>query len=130
MAASRKPGKQRRRMYNSPLHLRRRLMSAHLAPKYLEDAKVHYPRSLPLRVGDTVRIMRGRERGKEAKVTKIDHRRLRVIVEGVTVAKADKSQKPYPIHPSNVMITRIDLSDKWRRKILERAGAKVEEGEG
>ncbi|MEX2689585.1 MAG: 60S ribosomal protein L26, partial [Candidatus Njordarchaeum guaymaensis] len=25
-----------------------------------------------------------------------------------------------PIHPSKVMITKLNLSDKWRKKIIER----------
>jgi len=32
-----------------------------------------------------------------------------------------------PIHPSKVEITRLNLDDKWRNKILERKGPKEEE---
>lgn len=127
MAPSGKARKQRRRMYGLPLHKRKRLLAAHLAPRYLEDKKVHYPRALPLRVGDTVQILRGRDRGKEGKVTDLNLRDFTIVVEGITLAKADKSQKPRALHASNVMITKIDLGDRWRRRILERAGAKVEE---
>ncbi len=125
--ASGKPGKQRRRRYGLPLHRRRRLLSAHLASKYLEDKKVHYPRSLPLRVGDTVQIMRGSDRGKEGKVTRLNLRDYTIVIEGITITKADKKQRPRPVHPSNVMITKIDLGDKQRRAVLERAGTTVEE---
>jgi ribosomal protein L24 len=46
----------------------------------------------------------------------------------VTREKVDGTTVPIPIHPSKVMITRLNLDDKWRREILERksAGKKAE----
>ena len=32
----------------------------------------------------------------------------------------DGTSIPVPIHPSKVMITRLNLDDKWRKKTLER----------
>jgi large subunit ribosomal protein L24 len=122
MAKSVKPRKQRKRMYESPHHRRGKLLSVHLSPKYLEDTKVRYPRSLPVREGDTVLVMRGSHRGHEGKVTKVDRKNLRVYIEGVTVTKADGTEVGKPIHPSNLMITKIEMTDPWRRKIIERAG--------
>jgi ribosomal protein L24 len=40
----------------------------------------------------------------------------------VTREKVDGTQTPVPIHPSKVMITRLNLDDKWRKKILKRKG--------
>ena len=120
--ASRQPRKQRRRMHHSPLHLRGRRVRAHLGPRYLEDTKVRYPRSLPLRQGDTVQVMRGGHRGEEGKVTRVDRRHYRVYVEGITVAKADGTEVGRPVHPSNLLITRLDMTDPWRRRLVERVG--------
>ncbi len=92
-----------------------------MSPKHLEDTKVRYPRSLPVRKGDTVRIMRGDDRGHEGKVTDVDYKALRIYVDGATVNKADGTEVGRPIHPSNVMITKLDMSDPWRRKLIERA---------
>ncbi|MFQ5908056.1 MAG: 50S ribosomal protein L24 [Thermoplasmata archaeon] len=122
--ASGKVRKQRRRMYRSPLHRRGRLMRAHLSPRYLEDAKVRYPRSLPVREGDTVQVMRGTNQGHVGKVTQVDRRRRRVYVEGVTVAKADGTEVGRPVHPSNLLITRLDMTDPWRRRLVERSGGR------
>jgi large subunit ribosomal protein L24 len=97
-------------------------MRAHLSSKYLEDTKVSYPRSLPLREGDTVRVMRGSNQGHEGKVTRVDRRRRRVFVEGVTVPKADGTEVGRPVHPSNLLITRLDMTDPWRRRLVERSG--------
>ncbi|MHC1586789.1 MAG: 60S ribosomal protein L26, partial [Candidatus Hecatellaceae archaeon] len=39
--------------------------------------------------------------------------------DGVTREKADGTTVYVPIHPSNLMITKLDLSDKWRSSRLE-----------
>ncbi|MFQ5987111.1 MAG: 50S ribosomal protein L24 [Thermoplasmata archaeon] len=122
--ASQKARKQRRRMHRSPLHRRGALVRAHLSAKYLEDTKVSYPRSLPLRVGDTVQVMRGTNQGQEGKVTQVDRRRRRVFVDGITVAKADGTEVGRPVHPSNLLITRLDMTDPWRRRLVERSGGR------
>ena len=35
----------------------------------------------------------------------------------------DGTTIPVPIHPSKVMITRLNLDDKWRKKALDRKAA-------
>lgn len=47
-----------------------------------------------LRVGDTVRVITGKDKGKEGKVTKILRSEGRVVVEGVNIVI--KHQKPRP----------------------------------
>ena len=126
LTASRQPRKQRRAYFNAPLHVRQKLMSAPLSPELREKYGI---RSLPVRKGDKVRIMRGDFKGHEGKVVKVDLRRLRIYVDGVTIKKADGTPVFRPIHPSKVMIIELNLEDPWRRKILERRGAKVEEEE-
>lgn len=114
-----KPTKQRKRLYQAPISERYRRFSAHLSSK-LKDS--HGTGSVPVRNGDTVMIMRGDRKGSEGKVTQIDRKKYRILVEGATREKVDGTQIPVPIHPSNVMITRLNLDDKWRKKILERKG--------
>ena len=114
---SRQPRKQRKRFFNAPLHRRQKLVSAPLSPELREKYGV---RRLPVRKGDTVRIMRGSWAGHEGKVLKVDLSKLRINIEGVTVMKADGTPKFYPIHPSNVMIISLDLSDDYRKGIIER----------
>ena len=121
---SRQPRKQRRQMHRSPLHRRGRLVRVHLGPRYLEDTKVSYPRSLPVRKGDTVQVMRGTHRGQDGKVTRVDRRHFRVFVDGITVAKADGTEVGRPVHPSNLLITRLDMTDPWRRRLVERSGGR------
>ena len=114
-----KPTKQRKRMYQASLNERYRRFSALLSSK-LKDS--HGTGSVPVRNGDTVMIMRGDRKGSEGKVTQIDRKKYRIFVEGATREKVDGTTTPVPIHPSKVMITRLNLDDKWRKKILERKG--------
>ncbi len=112
-----KPGKQRKRLYQAPLNNRYRRFSAHLSSKLQES---HGTKSVPVRKGDTVMIMRGDRKSSEGKVTQIDRKKYRLFVEGATREKVDGTTTSIPIHPSKVMITRLNLDDKWRKKILER----------
>lgn len=114
-----KPGKQRKRLYQAPLNERYKRFSAPLSSKLKES---HSTNSLPVRSGDTVMIMRGDRKGSEGKVTQINRKKYRIFVEGATREKVDGTTTFIPIHPSKVMITRLNLDDKWRKKILERKG--------
>lgn len=120
MPKTRQARKQRKRLHESSASVRDKLMAAHLSPKFLEDPKVRYPRSLPVRKGDTVVILRGDDKGHEGKITDIDRKALRILVDGATIAKADGGEVGRPIHPSNVMITKLDMGDPWRQRLLER----------
>ncbi|MEM0004514.1 MAG: 50S ribosomal protein L24 [Desulfurococcaceae archaeon] len=114
---SAKPSIQRKRLYNMPLHLRHKLLNARLSKELIEKYGV---KRLPVRVGDVVRIMRGDFAGHEGKVVNVDLKRARIFIEGVQVKKADGTPVYYPIHPSKVMIVKLDLSDKYRTKVIER----------
>jgi len=112
-----KPSKQRKMLFQAPDHIRYKHFAAPLAP---ELKKSYGTRSLPVRSGDTVRVMRGDHKGFEGKVARVDRKKFRIYVEGLTREKVDGSTVFVPIHPSKVMITKLNLDDKWRKKILER----------
>ena len=114
---SRQPRKVRKKYYNKPLHNRHKDMRAPLSPELRAEYGI---KKLPVRKGDTVVIMRGSFKGHEGKVVRVDLKRRRVFVEGATRTKADGSEIFVPIHPSKVMITKLDLSDKLRKRIIER----------
>ena len=75
------PRKQRKALYTAPLHIRRKIMSANLSKDLRADIG---KRSLPIRVGDKVQVVRGDFKGHEGKVESIDAKRYKVTVEGVT----------------------------------------------
>ena len=114
-----KPNKQRKRLFQASLNERYRRFSAPLSSKLKES---HSTNSVPVRKGDTVMIMRGDRKGSEGKVTQINRKKYLIFIEGATREKVDGTNIPVPIHPSKVMITRLNLDDKWRKKILKRKG--------
>ena len=122
-----KPSKQRKMLFQAANHRRHKHFAASLSAELKAS---HGFRALPVRSGDSVRIMRGDQKGFEGKVTRIDQKKYRIHVEGLTREKVDGTTIFVPIHPSKVMITRLNLDDKWRKKILERkkeARKKIEE---
>lgn len=118
------PRKQRKVLYNLPLHLRWHLLNAPLSPDLRRDLNI---KRLPVRTGDVVRIVRGDWKGHEGKVVNVDLKRSRIFVEGVTLKKADGSEVFYPIHPSKVMIIKLGEIDDVRRGIIERRSKAREE---
>jgi large subunit ribosomal protein L26e len=79
----------------------------------------HSVRSLPVRKDDEVRIVRGKYKGREGKVTQVYRKKWVIHVDRVARDKSNGASVPIGIHPSNVVITTIKL-DKDRRAILDR----------
>jgi len=75
-----------------------------------------------------VRVVRGDRKGTEGKVTRVDQKSHRIFIEGITREKVDGTATPISIHPSKVMITSLNLDDKWRKESLK-AGAVAEKAE-
>ncbi len=115
--ASKQPRKQRKYLYNAPLHLKRKMLSCLLSK---ELRKKLGKRNLPVRKDDVILIMRGKFKGKKGKIEKVNLRKLKIYVEGINRVKLDGSKVYYPLHPSNLMITELNLNDKKRKAKLER----------
>lgn len=114
---SKKRRKQRKEHHNAPHHKKRKIMSSALSGE-LRDR--YDTRSIPVKEGDEVEVMRGSFKGHIDKVARVDRRNMKIYVENVTVQKADESKEPFGIHPSNLRITKLDLSDPWRKEKLEK----------
>ncbi|TGZ63106.1 hypothetical protein CRM22_007088 [Opisthorchis felineus] len=112
--------KARRRYFNAPSHIRRRLMSAPLSKELRAKYKV---RSMPIRKGDEVQIVRGeRKDTTSAKVVRVYRKKFVIHIERVQCRKSNGAYVPIGIHPSNVVIHKLKL-DKDRRNLLERKAA-------
>ena len=123
--SSSQPRKQRKALYNAPHHVARKQVASHLA----ETLLVKYNRrSLTLVVGDEVTVMRGDFAGKNGKVIAVDVPARKVTVEGVINKKADGTEVPRPIAPSNLLITKLNLDDKRRQAKLGEGQEKAEKG--
>lgn len=77
-------------------------------------------RSIPVRKGDEVTIVRGTNKGREGKVTSVYRLKYVIHIERVTRERANGQSVPIGIHPSKVVITKLKL-DKDRENILERS---------
>jgi large subunit ribosomal protein L24 len=123
---SSKPSKQRKRLTQAPKHRRGKLFSA---PLSFDLAVKQDRKSVPLRKGDKVKVMRGDYKEMEGKIHSVNRKEYKITVEGVTKEKADGSTYFVPIHPSNVMITKLDTGDKWRSQRLQIKQTEAETGE-
>ena len=121
MTKTKNPSKQRLKLYTASKHTRRKWMASHLH----EDLLMSYnTRAVTVRKGDTVKILRGETKGHTGKVSAINTNAMYVEVEGANITKADGKQVPRKIHPSNLLITKLDLSDKRRKEKLESLGGR------
>jgi len=118
--ASKQKRKQRKYRANAPLHIKHKFLSAHLSKELRGKYK---RRAFPLRKGDTVKIMRGKFKGKESKISSVNTKKAIVYLEGIQRTKKDGTKVNIPFQPSNLMITSLNLEDKKRIEALERKNA-------
>jgi large subunit ribosomal protein L24 len=76
----------------------------------------YHKRTFSVRNGDSVEILRGIFKGQSGKVSEVKDGKL--IIEGITIKKTDGTAVPFPIEPSNVKITKLEMNDSWRREKL------------
>ena len=105
------PSKQRKEIYRAEGQKLRKLLAAPLSD---ELRKLQGRRSYPVRKGDTVKIVRGDFAGVEGKVNDVDTHERRLFVEGVTREMTSGTSTPVSVHSSKVVITKLNLDDKWR----------------
>ena len=86
--------------------------------------------------GDTVRVVRGDDKGKEGKIIRVYPKTGRVLIEGVNIVKKHRRARtaeeqsgiidmPAPIHASNVMLLDPKSGEPTRaRKQIDEDGTK------
>ena len=78
--------KSRKAHFSAPSSLRRKIMSSHLS----KDLRAKYSvRSVPVRKGDTVKIMRGAFKGREGKIQAVYRKRWALHIEKITRDKTN-----------------------------------------
>jgi large subunit ribosomal protein L24 len=124
---SKQPRKQRKARYEAPLHARQKWLAVHLDKEMRGKLKTTR-RSVPVRKGDKVKIMRGENRGKSGNITRVDLRHGKVYVAGVVHRKGKGGEALIPIDPSKLLMIEAGFSDKMRARILERSKKQSEVG--
>jgi len=115
---SKQPRKQRKYIHNAPLHIKGKLMSAHLSKDLI---KKYNRRNIRLRKGDKVIVLRGQFKKKTGIIERVDLKKTKVYIPGVEIIKKDGTKVFYPVHPSNLVITEINLDDKKRMAIVNKS---------
>lgn len=119
ISTSSQPRKQRKARYNAPIHVRGHFLSAHMSP---DLRKTYGKRSLRIVKGDTVKVLRGDFAGESGVVDDVDTNQGVVFIHGISVTKADGTEVPRPVNPSNVQITKLNLKDNNRRERVGEGG--------
>ena len=109
------PRRQRKSYFTADTFERRRRMTVLLSRELRGRFR---RRSVPVRKGDTVRVLSGSFVGREERVAKVDRRRYSVTLDNVTLKTADEKLKPLPLRLNHLVITRLNLADAWRRRAL------------
>lgn len=111
-----KPDTERKKYYSEKLHKKKKRVHAHLS-KDLRGKLKKKTRSLQVRKGDTVKVMRGSQKGKEAKVSHVNTVRKKIYLEGVTVTNARAREMPVALEPSNLLLIALESTPE-RKKIF------------
>jgi len=118
---SKKPNKSRKAQYNMPLHKRAKAIAGHLNEKLKKELN---KRSIPLRKNDTVKVVRGSNKGKTGKIIEVNRTSMKIFIEKIIGKKSDGTEYKIAIDPSNVVVIEIDKSDKKRTKNVKKVEKK------
>jgi len=116
---SKQPRKQRKALFNYKNHQKSKLLTVRVADFVREEYGI---KSLPLRVGDGVRITRGEFKDFEGEIIEIT-KKQRAKIKEATFDKADGTQFHPAIHISKMVITKFTKEkkmDPWRARMIER----------
>ncbi|MFA5049712.1 MAG: 50S ribosomal protein L24 [Candidatus Micrarchaeia archaeon] len=108
-----KPDIERKKRYNAPLHQKRKFMRINLSKELKVKMK---KRNVLAKKEDTIKVMRGSFKGKEAKIAKISYVKEKIYLEGISKKTARAREMLIPFEPSNLMITALGERDKIKDK--------------
>lgn len=113
--------------FSAPSHLRYKLLSAALSR---ELRSKHGIRSLPVRRDDEVKIVRGFHKDTAGKVSQVYRKRWCIHIEKLTKTRANGALVRIPIHPSNVVLTKLKLTADRESLIARKAAGLGDKGKG
>ena len=123
--STKSPSKQRKRLHTDPLHTNKNRLKCRLDEFLQEEYGL---RSLVVKTGDLVKIMRGQFRDTEGKVVRVDYKDVEVFLDSATVTKSDGKETNIPVHPSNLMLVKLELDDE-RKQLIESKVMRIAESE-
>ena len=121
--SSTQPRKQRKFRFNAPLATKGKFLSVNLSK---ELRKKYGTRSLRARVGDKVKVIRGKFKGREGNIEEVDIRKTKIYISKLEVTKKEGAKIRVPLNPSNLQIIELKLDDKKRKAKLAKLAPKTE----
>ena len=120
-----KPTKMRNKMiYQATFQTKNKQIASPLSKQLSERYRKKSARILK---GDTVKILRGEFKGVDGKVSQVSIKNNGVAVEGTKKEKTKGEKFDVYTHASNVLITSLNTSDRWRiTKLEKKASTKTE----
>ena len=109
-------------IYQAPHHFKSKQLGSMLSKELQEKYHKHSARVVE---GDSVKVMRGEFKGIEGKVTQVSSEKNGVAIEGIKREKLKGGNVDLYIHTSNLMITGLNLEDKWRQNRLDGQKTKI-----
>lgn len=116
---------ERKKYHTEKMHKRKKRLRAHLSAELRKKLK-NKKRAILLHKGDRVKIMRGPQKGKEAKVSRVNTVRRKIFLEGVMVRNARGKEMVLPLEPSNLLIIGIEPTPERKKIFVEDAFKKIE----
>ena len=102
-----------------------------IVPKHLTERRLRSPlshalwekygrRNVRVIAGDTIKVIRGEYSGIEGKVEKVNMKRGSLAIEGIQREKVRGGNVKVEINSTNVIVTDLDLDDKYRQALIQR----------
>ncbi len=111
MEKTKKPGKQRKRIFAAELHKQQKFMHARLSKQLRKSLG---KRSIALRKGDKVKVAKGKYKKTEGKITAVDRKKGKIFVDSLKRKKVSGKEVLIPIRASHVIAIELDASDSRR----------------
>jgi large subunit ribosomal protein L26e len=117
---------QRKLQLGAPSSVKRKLMSSHLNKLLRDQYKI---RSLPIKRGDEVKILKGKGKGKSGKVVQVYRKRNVIYVDKVQRDKQNGQTVFLPIKPSYCVIEKLFINKDRTKTIEKRAASNIKAAE-
>lgn len=115
---------ERKKRFHAKLHKKKDFLHVHLSKQLREKLKTT-KRALLVHEGDKVKVMRGSNKGKEGKITKVNHNDVKVFIEELTKRTARGREIQIAFEPSNLLL--LDRGDKGKKVATQEIKTEIKE---
>ena len=106
---------------NTTLNIKKHILDKHIRSPLSENLRSEYnKRNARVIKGDTVKVLRGEYKNVEGKVEKVKTGRSTLFIEGIQREASKGGKVKVQIHSSNVIITSLNLHDKYRSNVIRK----------